>query len=79
MIRHSNEGIYRRVLVIWPMGSKREIIVQALGIGQGTVSNVLKRNRETCIPTPRTRPGRPRKTTEREARYLLRLCRNGHT
>ena len=28
------------------------------------------------VPTPRARPGRPRKTTEREDRYLLRLCRN---
>ena len=64
---------------MWRMGSKQKVIAQALGIAQGTVSKVLKRNRETGVPTPRARPGRPRKTTEREDRYLLRLCRNGRT
>ena len=29
-------------------------------------SKVIKRNRETGVPTPRARLGRPRKTTERE-------------
>jgi transposase len=60
-------------------GYKQKVIAQALGIAQGTVSKVLKRNRETGVPTPRARPRRPRKTTERAERYLLRLCRNGRT
>jgi len=33
------------------MGSKQKVIAQALGIAQGTVSKVLKRNRETGEPT----------------------------
>ena len=64
---------------MWCMGSKQKIIAQALGIAQGTVSKMLKRNRQTGVPTPSARPGRPRKTTEREDNYLLRLCRNGRT
>jgi len=40
---------------------------------------MLKINRETGVPTPRARTGRPRKTTEKEDRYQLRLCRNGRT
>ena len=79
MVRHFNEGIYRRVLAIWRMSSKQKVIAQALGIAQGTVSKVLKRTRDTGVPTPRARTGRPRKTTEREDRYLLHLCQNGYT
>jgi len=60
------------------MRSKQKVIAQALGIAQGTVSNALKGNRETGVPTHRARPGRTRKTTEKEDRYLLRLCRYGH-
>ena len=59
---------------MWRMGSKQKVIAQALRIAQGTVSNVLKRNRETGVRIPRARLGRTRKTTEREDRYLLRLC-----
>jgi len=61
------------------MDSKQKVIVQALRVAQGAVSKVLKRNCETGVTTPRARPGCPRKTTKREDRYLLRLCRNGHT
>ena len=55
---------------MWPMGSKQKVIAQTLGIVQGKVSNVLKKNRETGVPTPKARPGPSRKTTEREDRYL---------
>ena len=51
----------------------QKVIAQALGIAQGIVLKVLKRNRETGVPTRKARPGRLRKTTEREDRYLLRL------
>ena len=61
------------------MVSKQKVIAQALGLAEGKVSKVLKRNREMDVPTPRARPGRTRKTTDREDRYLLRLCRNGRT
>ena len=77
MVRHLNEGIYRRVLAMWRMCSKQKVIAQALGIAQGTASKALKRNRETGVPTPRARQGRPHKTAEKEDRYLLRLCRYG--
>ena len=64
---------------MWRTGSKQKVIAQVLRIAQGTVSKVRKKNRETGVPNPRARPGRTRKTTEREDRYLLRLCRNGRT
>ena len=64
---------------MWHMCSKQKAIAQALGIAQGTISKMHKRNRETGVPTPRAKPGRPHTTTEREDLYLLRLCRNGRT
>ncbi|KAK2144851.1 hypothetical protein LSH36_725g01085 [Paralvinella palmiformis] len=63
MVRHFNKGIYRRVLAMWRIDSKQKVIAKVLGIAQGTVSKVLKRNRETGVPTPRARPGSSRKTT----------------
>jgi len=63
MVRHFNEGIYRRVITIWRICSKQKVIAQALGIAQGTVSKVLKRNRETGVLTLRARLGRHSKTT----------------
>jgi len=45
-----HEGIYRRVLAKWHIASKKKVIAQVLGIAQGTVSKVLKRNRETAYP-----------------------------
>ena len=47
--------------------------------GLGIAQDVPKRNSETGVHIPRARPRRPRKTTAREDRYLLRLCRNERT
>jgi len=79
MVHHFNQGICQRVLATWHIYSKQKVIAQALGIAQGTVSNVIKENCETGVPNPRARPGRTDKTTERENQYLLRWCRNERT
>lgn len=65
--------------IVWMRqdGSTQSDIARDLGISQGTVSKVLKRNRDFGTPLPRPRPGRPRKTTVRADRQLIRLCRNG--
>jgi len=76
MVRHLNEGIYRRVLAMWRMGSKQKIIVHALCIAQGTVSKVLKRNLEA---RPIARPGRSHKTTERKDLICYVCAENGRT
>ncbi|XP_064614483.1 uncharacterized protein LOC135478141 [Liolophura sinensis] len=52
-------------------GAKQKDIAAALGVTQGAVSKIFKRHRQTGVPTPRPRSGRPRKTTEREDRYLV--------
>jgi hypothetical protein len=54
-------------------------IAQVFWITQGSVSKILKRHRETGLTTPRPRSGRPKKTTARHDRYLLRLCCNNQT
>ena len=80
MVRHFNEGIYRRVLTIWRMRSKQtEGHCPSSWYNTGKSLKGLKRNHESVVPTPRARSGRPRKTTKRKDRYLLRLCRNGGT
>ena len=44
-----------------------------LGMTQGAVNNVLRRHRETGDTGPRPRSGRPRVTTDRETRSLVRM------
>lgn len=79
MRRQLDASICNRIVGMHQAGAKQNDIAVALGITQGAVSKIIKRHRETGVPTPRARSGRPRKTTEREDRYLVRLCRNART
>ena len=54
---------------------KKEAIAQD-GITQGAISKILKRNLQMGTPTPRRRSGRPRETSQRIDRQLLRMV--GH-
>lgn len=76
MGRQFSEYLYDRVIAMRNGRYKQKDIAKFFGISQGTVSKIMKRNRDTGRPTPRQRSGRPRKTTAREDRSLLRLCRN---
>ena len=75
MVRYRSSDILNRVVVLRGRGLLQCEIAQILGMSQGAVSKVLKRNRVLGTPVPRPRPGRYRKTTRRDDRLLLRLCR----
>ncbi|CAJ1071497.1 hypothetical protein CRYPA_288 [Xyrichtys novacula] len=79
MRRQLSAAICNRIVGMRQAGAKQNAIATALGITQGAVSKILKRHRQTGVPTPRPRSGRPRKTTVREDRYLHRLSRTGRT
>ncbi|CAJ1071528.1 paired box protein Pax-6-like [Xyrichtys novacula] len=79
MRRQLSAAICNRIVGMRQAGAKQNAIATALGITQGAVSKILKRHRQTGVPTPRPRSGRPRKTTVREDHYLHRLSRTGRT
>jgi len=56
MVRHFNEGIYRRVLAMWRMCSKQKVNAQALGIAQGTASGCLREIVRRAYPHPELDP-----------------------
>ena len=67
------------VIALRAQGMKQVGIAEFYGITQGAVSKILRRDAEMGRPTPRPRPGRPRKTTVREDRILIRLRNAGRT
>lgn len=67
------------VVALRAQGLKQVDIAAFYGITQGEVSKILKRNAETGRPTSRPRLGRPRKTTIRQDRLLIRLSTAGRT
>lgn len=79
MRRQLSAALCNRIVGMRQAGSSQGQIARTYRITQGAVSKILKRHRETGLTTPRPRSGRPKKTTERHDRYLLRLCRNGRT
>ena len=79
MRRQLSADLCNRIVGMRQAGSSQKDIAQVFRITQGSVSKILKRHRETGLTTPRPRSGRPKKTTARHDRYLLRLCRNSRT
>lgn len=79
MVRQLSNAVCHGVVALRNSGLKQVAIARQLGITQGEVSKILKRNAQRGTPTPIPRPGRPRKTTRRDDRQLMRLVRNGRT
>ena len=79
-MRHQlSSDLCNRIVRMRQAGYSQKDIAHVLRITQWSISKILKRHRETGLTTPRPRSGRPKKTTARHDRYLLRLCRNSRT
>lgn len=79
MVRHVDAGICRSIVELRREGLRQTTIARRFRINQGTVSRILKRYRISGLLTPLPGRGRKLKTTERQDRYLRRLCLNGRT
>lgn len=79
MVRQLDAAKCFSVVALRRYGLKQKTIARQVGIPQGTVSKILKRHRQTGKPTQRPRPGRPRKTSARDDRLLIRLCMDSRT
>lgn len=79
MVRQLPAHMCHGVVTLRNRGMKQRAIARVFNISQGEVSKILRRRAETGVPTPRPRPGRPLKTTRRDDRLLIRLCRGGRT
>nr|XP_054772280.1 microfibril-associated glycoprotein 4-like [Lytechinus pictus] len=64
-----------RVLALRNSGNKQVKIADALGIAQSCVSRILKRYREEGNVRPKKSAGRPRRTSRRDDRQLINMCR----
>lgn len=79
MVRHVEARICHSIVELRREGHRQTTIARRFGIDQGTVSRILKRYRISGLLTPLPGRGRKPKTTERQDRYLRRLCLNGRT
>lgn len=79
MVRQLPPHVCHGVVTLRGTGMKQVAIARVYHITQGEVSKILKRHAESGTPTPRPRPGRPRKTTRRQDRLLIRSCLQGRT
>ena len=79
MRRQLSADLCNGIIGMRQAGSSQKDIAHVLRITQWSISKILKRHRETGLTTPKSRYGRPKKTTARHDGYLLRLCRNSPT
>lgn len=67
--------ILQRIVALSAAGHSQREVAVVLGVSQGCISKVLRRNRETGRPDQRNRGGRGKITSDREDRQLLRMAR----
>jgi transposase len=79
MVRCIEAGICHGIVALRRQGLRQKTIARRYHITQGAVSKILKRFRETGLVTSRPRSGRPLKTSGRDDRDLLRICRRNRT
>lgn len=79
MRRQLSDDLCNQIIGMRQAGSSHVDIARAFRITQGAICKILKRHRETGVAKPRPTSGRPKKTTVREDRYLVRLVHDGRT
>ena len=75
MVSHVRPPILRLITRLRRQGRTQQEIAEISGVSQGGVSKILRRARETGLPTQRPLGHRQRLTTAREDRCILRLAR----
>lgn len=75
MPRFISRDLLRRIVRLSNNGYGQKDIATVIGVTQGAVSKVLKRARLFGSPAQRPRGHRPKSTSPREDRAILRLCR----
>ena len=69
------EQILQRIVRLSADGYSQQEVARMLGVSQGCISKILRRNRETGRPHQRKRGGWIKISTPREDRQLLRMVR----
>jgi transposase len=69
------QQILQRIVRLSADGNSQREVARMLGVSQGCVSKILRRNRETGRPHQRKRGGSMKISTPREDRQLLRMVR----
>ena len=64
-----------RIISAYLTGTKQRVISTQLNIPTSTVSDIIKRYKETGSTEPKQRPGRPKILKERDTRALKRIIR----
>jgi transposase len=62
-----------RIIGAYLCGTKQRVISTTLGIPTSTVSDIIKKYKETGSTEPKQRPGQPKKLSERDTRALKRI------
>ena len=65
----------KRIIGAYLTGTKQRVISTQLNIPTSTVSDIIKRYKETGSTEPKQRPGRPKILKERDTRALKRIIR----
>jgi len=66
-------------LALSKVGWSQSAIADEFGVRQSTISRVLKNHKYETFDGRDGPPGRPRKTTEREDRHIIRIAKANHT
>jgi len=64
-----------QIVILHEEGQSQRNIGKFVGVSKTGVATTLKRYAETNSFTDRKRPGRPRKTSESEDRYIMMICK----
>ena len=75
---HIGRELVQHAIRLCSLRQSQKTIAYMLGITPGAVSKILHRHRETGDTGPRPRSGRPRVTTDRENRSLVRMQLRSH-
>ena len=76
MVKTKNLSIEERakIVVLVQEGYSMNRVAKMVGVSRCCVQEIMKKHKETCTVADRHRPGRPKASTARQDRELVRLC-----